>query len=81
MANDPEKPSTTAPNNQRNGHGNALRTAMRGALTVSFLRRSRNRMQTFQSESKRNPGPESKNRPKFDLKAAFAVEAGQISVC
>jgi hypothetical protein len=54
---------------------------MRGALTVSFLRKSRNRMQTFQSESKRNPGPESKNRPKFDLKAAFAVVARQISVC
>ncbi|MDT4858605.1 hypothetical protein FQZ97_930810 [compost metagenome] len=81
MASDPEKPSTTAPSSQRNGHGNALRTAIRGALTVSFLRRSRNRMQTFQNESKRNPVPESKNRPKFDLKAAFAVEARQISVC
>jgi Asp/Glu/hydantoin racemase len=37
-------PNTTASMTQRNGHGKALRTAMRGALTVKRRRSRRNRM-------------------------------------
>jgi hypothetical protein len=43
-----QNPKTIAATTQRNGHGNALRTAMRGALMVNRRRRRRKRM--FQND-------------------------------
>jgi hypothetical protein len=39
-----ENPKTNAAKSHRNGHGKALRTAIRGALTVNLRRSKRNLM-------------------------------------
>jgi hypothetical protein len=76
------KPSTTAPSNQRNGQGMALRTATRGALTVSRLRSRRSRIQSPRvCNRKRNKHPKMQKPPQDDLKAVFVAEAWRFNAC
>ncbi len=80
-ANAAEKPNNNAHSTQRRGQGMALRTDTRGALTVSLLRNRRKRIPTFQSASKRNQAPESKNRPKLTLEGGFWSMDSGLSAC
>jgi hypothetical protein len=50
-----QNPNTKATIAQRNGQGNALRTAMRGALMVRRRRKSRNRTEMVPLETKKPP--------------------------
>jgi hypothetical protein len=54
-----QKPSTSANKAQRNGHGKAVRTDMRGALTVRRRRIKRSRIDSPVYQPERKQPPES----------------------
>jgi hypothetical protein len=50
-----QKPATMASTAQRNGQGKALRTAMRGALTVKRRINNRSRIGEFSASKSKQP--------------------------
>jgi hypothetical protein len=76
-----EKPSANAPTAQRKGQGKALRTLMRGELTVSLRSKRRIRMVQFGVRIERILDHKAKTAFKQHLKAVFCRFDSRINAC